>query len=225
MAQGARNLGDAKLDLQLQELINGPRLSDIEASPIAGVLKGLWTALTFYQWTPAVRTGFDAGIRAAQARHDSFHQANAIAQVRDAMLADPDFYPFCLSPMYWPDAQRAHFRGLVGQTTYQAPVYWSAVASDAAKLVLPVLAGAGLALFLPEEAVAGAVAIAAARVVGREVTAKATGFIAKTVMGSGLAIGGSALASSLSGPSASDAARQNEMWRRYQIETRRRSMH
>lgn len=189
-----------------------------------GVLKGLRTALTFYQWTPAVRQGFDAAIRAAQARHDTFRHANAIAQTRDAMMADPDFYPFCLSPMYWPDAQRAHFRGLVGQTTYQAPVYRSAVASDVTKLVLPVFAGAAVALFLPEEAVAGAVVLAATRVAEKAVTARAASFIAKTAIGTGLATGGSALANSMSGPLASDAARQDEMWRRYQLEARRRSM-
>ena len=71
------------------------------------------------------------------------------------MMSDPDFFPFCLSPQYWPDAQRAHFRGLVGQTTYQPPSYWQSVGSDAAKLIGPVFIGAVAATFLPEELVGG----------------------------------------------------------------------
>ena len=207
-------LSDANLGLMLSELINRPTITTVNASANPAILKGLWSALTFYQWTPAARPTIDAAIRGALTRADIGSHAKAVAQTRDALLADPDFYPFCLSPQYWPDAQRSHFRGLVGQTTYQPPNYWNALGRDVAKVVIPVAIGAGVAIALPEEVVGGPVALAATRMVGQAVTASASKFIAKTAMGTALSGGGTALANSMSGPSSGDAAHDTEMWRR-----------
>ncbi len=217
-------LSDANLGFLLSELVNRPTIGTVNASAAPDVLKGLWSALTFYQWTPAARPTIDAAIRGALVRVDISSHAKAIAQTRDAMLGDPDYYPFCLSPQYWPDAQRSHFRGLVTQTTYQPPGYWGALARDVVKTVGPVLLGVAVASALPEELVGGAVALAASRVAGKELTAGVTKAVAKLALGTGLAAGGSAVANAFSGPSASDAAHDTEMWRRYQIEAKRRAM-
>ncbi|MGI4797127.1 MAG: hypothetical protein ACRYG8_24355 [Janthinobacterium lividum] len=140
------------------------------------------------------------------------------------MMTDPDFFPFCLSPQYWPDAHRAHFRGLVGQTTYQPPSYWHALGRDVVKVVFPVVLGVGVGIALAEEMVGGAVALAATKVAGKALTASAAKFVAKTAGGTALAGTGTAMANTLSGPSAGDAAHNAEVWHRYQIEARRRVM-
>ena len=215
-------LSDANLSLLLQELVNRPTLATVNASANPSVLKALWTTLTFYQWVPSVRSSINAAIQAAMHVPGLTSHAAAIAQTRDALLADPDFYPFCLSAQYWPDAQRAHFRGLVGQTTYQPPSYFGALASDAMKILIPTLAGTVVAAFLPEELIGGMVTLAATKVAGRALSSTAMSFVAKMATGTGLAAGGSAVASTFNGKSSADAERDREMWRRYQIEARRR---
>lgn len=216
-------LSDNNLSLLLQELPHRPTIQTINASPDRDILKGLWSAMTFYQWTPAVRQTIDAAIQSAMTRRDLVSAASAVAQTRDAMMADPDFYPFCLSPQYWPDAQRAHFRGLVGQTTYQPPAYWHAIGSDAMKMLAPVFIGVLVGVALPEELVGGAVALAATRIAGKALTETATKAAAKIAMGTGLAATGSVIANAFTGPSASAAAHDAEMWRRYQLEAKRRA--
>ena len=217
-------LNDANLGLLLSELVNRPTIGTINVSKNPLLLKALWSALTFYQWAEAARPAVDAAIRAAIVQPGLTSHVAAVAQTRDALLADPDFYPFCLSPQYWPDAQRAHFRGLVGQTTYQPPSYWGALGRDVAKVVIPVAVGAGAAVALPEEVVGSLVALAATKVAGRAVTASVSKFVAKTAVGTLLSGGGTALANGLSGPSSGDAAHDAEMWRRYQIEAKRRML-
>ena len=217
-------LSDASLGLLLQELVNRPNIMTVNASANPAMLKALWSTLTFYQWAEAARPSVDAAIRAAMVMPGLTSHVSAVAQTRDAMMLDPDFYPFCLSPAYWPDAQRAHFRGLVGQTTYQPPSYYGALASDAMKALLPVFAGAAVAIALPEELIGGAVAIAAAKLSGRTLSSVASKAVAKLATGTGLAAGGSVLANTLSGPSAGSVARDTEMWRRYGIDAKRRAL-
>ncbi|MGI4794442.1 MAG: hypothetical protein ACRYG8_10280 [Janthinobacterium lividum] len=216
-------LSDENLGLMLQELVNRPTILTINGSANPAVLKGLWSALTFYQWTPSIQQGIDAAIQGAMRQPSIASHAKAVAQTRDAMMSDPDFFPFCLSPQYWPDAQRTHFRGLVSQTTYQPPSYWHALGRDVAKVVFPVVLGVGVGIALPEEMVGGAVALAATKVAGKAMTASATKFVAKTALGTTLAGTGTAVANTLSGPSAGDVAHDTEMWRRYRIEAKRRA--
>ena len=217
-------LNDANLGLLLSELVNRPTIGTINASKNPGLLKSLWTLLTVYQWTPTIQASVDAAIRAAMTQPGLTSHVSAVALTRDALMSDPDYFPFCLSPGYWPDAQRAHFRGLVGQTTYRPPSYYGALASDAWKVVLPVAVGAAVATFLPEELVGGAVTIAAMKLAGKSLSSAGTKMLAKMATGTGLSASGFALANTLNGPLATDAGRQDEMWRRYQIEARRRAL-
>ncbi len=217
-------LSDENLGLMLSELVNRPTIATVNASKNPALLKSLWSLLTVYQWTPTIQGSVDAAIRAAMVQPGLTSHVSAIALTRDALVIDPDFFPFCLSPGYWADAQRAHFRGLIGQTTYPPPSYYGALASDAWKVVLPVAAGAVVAAFLPEELVGGAVALAATKLAGRTLTSAGSKALAKMATGIGLAGGGMALGNALNGPTPGDAARQDEMWRRYQIEARRRAM-
>ncbi len=217
-------LSDANLGLMLQELTNRPTIASVNGSSNAPVLKALWTSLTFYQWTPAVQPSIDGAIRAAMLQPGLTSHVSAVALTRDAMMREPDFFPFCLSPRYWPSAQAAYFRGPVDATTYQPPSYWHAVASEAAKMLFPVVAGAAVAWFLPEEMVGGAVALAAARLGGKTVTEAAGKMVGKLATGIGLSGGGMALGNSLGGTMPGDAAHESERWRRYKLEVKRRAM-
>lgn len=217
-------LSDANLGLMLSELVNRPTISTVNASVNPPVLKALWASLTFYQWTPAVQPGIDASIRTAMTMRGLTSHVAAIALTLDAMMGEPDYYPFCLSPGYWPSAQQSYFRGPVKDTTYQPPSYWHAIASDVAKTLVPVLAGAAVAYLLPEELVGGAVLLAAARLSGRGVSEVAGKTIGKLVTGIGLSGGGMALGNSLGGPTPGDAAHEAERWRRYKLEAKRRAL-
>ena len=149
---------------------------------------------------------------------------SAVALTRDAMMREPDFFPFCLSSGYWPSAQAAYFRGPVDATTYQPPSYWHALASEVAKVLFPVVAGGAIAWFLPEEMVGGAVAMAAARLGGRAVTEAAGKMVGKLATGVGLSSGGMALGNSLGGTMPGDAVHEAERWRRYKLEVSRRAL-
>ena len=212
MTDRPRLLSDQNLDLLLQETPWGRGGVDrlIRSGPDPTKLRTFWTGLTIYrQGGQHFQNQFDQALSAAQGRNAWEPQLRAIAMTKRDMLAAPGDYPFCLTGQQWREHCQSLFGGMIDSTDYKPPSAMADLKSLVIKTLVGTFIGAVATYMIPEEAL---------------VATAAAGLGGNALKGMTMAIGSEVTNHLLPGGSPLDDLDKAEIWRRYQLESRRRKL-
>ena len=213
MAQAGSLLSDQNLELLLQETRwgSGGVTARITGSPDPAKFRAFWTGLTLYRLAAKdFQRRFDQALSDAAGRNAWTIHAQSVIQAKHDMMQAPGDYPFCLGPRQWREHCQALWGGLIDGNDYRPPNAYTDMLLMVGKTLFASAAGVGIALLLPEEAMAGT---ALAAISGPGAT--------KAI---GLAAANTVVEHALPTSNPLDDMAKATVWRRYQLENRRRKL-
>ena len=206
-------ISDQSLELLLAETRwgTGGVAARITGSPDPAKMRAFWAGLSVYRLTGQhFQNCFDQALAAVTGKNRWSIYVQSVIQAKHDMMQAPGDYPFCLSPVEWREHCQKLWGGMIDSTDFRPPNAVADTLAIIAKTLFGVGAGIYVATLIPEGMLAGtAIAAIGGPAMARGALVAGANTVVEHLLPSNNPLNDLATAA---------------VWRRYQLESRRRKL-